>query len=504
MHEIVHLGTVRGTPMQALFGATLGFFIGFAAVSLFGPTAQLLKQVMGLTPLQVGLLVAIPAATGSLLRIPFGAWVDTTGGRKPFVILLALSAVGMVGLLGVLTAYYPDHLTSAHYPLLLFLGLLVGCGIATFSVGIGQVSYWHPHDLQGRALAIYAGFGNIAPGIFALLIPLLIAALGLTWTYAVWLGLLLAGVAGYAYVSCDAPYFQIRRRERTMTVQEAAQRAQLQGQDLFPAGGAWEGLVATIHLGRIWALIFLYFTSFGGFLALTAWFPSFWMGRFDVTLTLAGTLTMLYSVLASIIRVPGGFLSDRIGGEQVAIVAFFVMLAGTLLLAASMTVTTAVLAMVVMAIGMGVANAAIFKLVPYYLAAYGSGAGAGWVGGLGAFGGLVLPPVFGLLVQVSGREQGYLMGALILAALAAGCIIVTAALWKTRVAVAASSAVRGPFLFTCPRDKIVAEVWVAAASGEMPYGRMVRCSLHGEGETCDAACLNQLADAETSSAEGAH
>ena len=55
------------------------------------------------------------------------------------------------------------------------LGLLCGCGIATFSVGISQVSYWFPQQRQGSALAIYAGVGNLAPGMFSLLLPFAIA-----------------------------------------------------------------------------------------------------------------------------------------------------------------------------------------------------------------------------------------------------------------------------------------------------------------------------------------
>ncbi len=50
--------TMFGTPVQGLAGATLGFFIGFAAVSLFGPTAKNLKGILGLSPLEVGFLVA--------------------------------------------------------------------------------------------------------------------------------------------------------------------------------------------------------------------------------------------------------------------------------------------------------------------------------------------------------------------------------------------------------------------------------------------------------------
>ena len=96
-----------GTPARGLTGATLGFFIGFAAVSLFGPTAKSLKGIMGLGPLEVGFLVAAPSLSGSLLRIPFSAWVDTNGGKKPFLVLLLLSIAGMTGLFLTLHSWYP-------------------------------------------------------------------------------------------------------------------------------------------------------------------------------------------------------------------------------------------------------------------------------------------------------------------------------------------------------------------------------------------------------------
>ena len=140
---------IKGTPQQGLIGATVAFFIGFAAVSLFGPTAKKLQDIMGLTPTMVGFLVAVPSLSGSLLRIPFAAWVDTTGGRKPILILLAASIVGMAGLTALMFLLYPDGMTTGLYPLLLVLGMLSGCGIATFSPGIGQVSYWFPQRRQG-------------------------------------------------------------------------------------------------------------------------------------------------------------------------------------------------------------------------------------------------------------------------------------------------------------------------------------------------------------------
>lgn len=79
-----------GSPNRALLAATLGFFFGAMSISLFGPTAKALTDVMGLTPAEVGLLVAVPSLSGSLLRIPFGASVDVNGGREVFQLPHAL------------------------------------------------------------------------------------------------------------------------------------------------------------------------------------------------------------------------------------------------------------------------------------------------------------------------------------------------------------------------------------------------------------------------------
>ena len=146
--------------------------------------------------------------------------------------LLSLSVVGMVGLSLVIHFLYPARLTAGVYPLMLVLGMLCGCGIATFSVGISQVSYWFPQRRQGRALAIFAGFGNVAPGIFTLLLPLALAGLGLAGSYLVWLSFLAVGTVVYAMVGRNSWYFQLLRRG--LSPEQASAEARTMGQELMP------------------------------------------------------------------------------------------------------------------------------------------------------------------------------------------------------------------------------------------------------------------------------
>lgn len=419
---------LQGSPTKALIGSTVGFFIGFGAVSLFGPTAHGFIKVMQLTPTQVGFLVAIPMLTGSLLRIPFGAWVDRNGGKLPFLVLLIASVVGIAGLYWMLLTLYPDRLTQAYYPWLLLFGALGGCGIATFSVGIGQVSYWFPRRRQGWALAVYAGLGNTSPGLVAIVLPLIIAAGGLWMGYFVSLIIVVTGIGVYWAIGYNAPYFQLLHHG--VPAGDAVEAARAHDQELFPAASVTRTLIDSAASWRTWPLVILYFTTFGGFLALTAWLPNFWQSFYGSSHMTAVALTAGFSLFASVIRVPGGSWADRFGGEIVAGAAIAVLLVGASIMTVSGSFWLTVVGEVLVGAGMGVNNAAVFKLVPRYVPDAVGGT-AGWVGGLGALGGFAVPPLLGRIAQSMG-PVGYARGYVVYVALALISLAFVALLYFTR------------------------------------------------------------------------
>ena len=396
---------VRGSRNQAMWLATLGFFGGFAGVSVFGPLVPKFKDLLDLSPFAAGMLAAIPALTGSLLRIPFGAAVERAGGRKPFVALLVITNLGMIGLLVLLGTSYP-HAMSGTYPLLLLLGALIGCGIATFSVGIGQVSYWFPRKNQGGALGIYAGLGNTSPGLSSLFLPMAVGAMGMLSAYSVWFAILLAVTLVYGIFIKDAPWFQLKRQGHDVPTD---QLAELGGGEVAPTGGAWAGLKLAAGIPATWMLVFFYFLSFGGFLAFTSWLPTFWSSMYGTTLAEAGLLTATFSLLSAVIRVPGGLLSDRISITYALPGNFLLMLAGSVVLSFSGTFAVSLVATLAVAAGMGLQNAIVFKLLPRYIPDAVGGA-SGWIGGLGALGGFVIPPVIGVVTGMVGGTAGYARG----------------------------------------------------------------------------------------------
>ena len=78
---------------------------------------------------------------------------------------------------------------------------------------------------------------------------------------------------------------------------------------------------------------------------------------------------------------------------------------------------------------MGVGNAAVFKMVPKYVPQAVGGA-AGLVGGLGALGGFIIPPILGAVVDALGT-QGYAGGFFAYVVLAAMAIGVSAYFWHS-------------------------------------------------------------------------
>jgi NNP family nitrate/nitrite transporter-like MFS transporter len=247
-----------------------------------------------------------------------------------------------------------------------------------------------------------------------MVLPWMVVALGFTTSYVLWLCLLVILLLLVIKFMRDAPYFQYRQ----MGIEIDPDALLLAcGEELVPSGNVSESLKKAAADWRTWALTYLYFVSFGGFIALTVWLPTYWSEMFSVSLVTAGLLTALYSLGSSLLRVVGGMAADRIGGERVVFGSFIIVAIGAVLMTTTIvSLSVAIFAEMLLALGMGFANAAVFKLVPKYSPKAVGGA-AGIVGGLGAFGGFVIPPLMGLFVKLYGTP-GYSLGYVVFIALA--------------------------------------------------------------------------------------
>ncbi|MGE8201394.1 MAG: MFS transporter, partial [Variovorax sp.] len=147
--------------------------------------------------------------------------------------------------------------------------------------------------------------------------------------------------------------------------------------------------------------------TFGGFIGLTTFLPSYYYDQFGVSKVQAGQLTMLAAFMGAAVRIVGGWLSDRWGGVNTLTVVLLVVAVSLVLVgvsSGSLAVTTLVLIVCFAALGAG--NGALFQLVPLRWPASTAVAGS-MIGEIGALGGGLVPNAMGLSKQYLGS---YLWG----------------------------------------------------------------------------------------------
>ncbi len=121
---------------------------------------------------------------------------------------------------------------------------------------------------------------------------------------------------------------------------------------------------------RTWALVYLYNVSFGGFLALTVYFPTYFKDAFGKSTELAGYLASVFTIIAASYRVPAGFISDKIhfmnGGVLVEAVSLVEIIVGSAIMVLSRNFWLNIVGMVIIAMGLGGGNAATYKILPKF------------------------------------------------------------------------------------------------------------------------------------------
>lgn len=158
---------------MALWGATIAFGAGFAAVAINNATVNKFPK---LSPGEKSFFSVCSSITGSLFRIPMGVHVSRSGGFRGTMLYLFIAICGMGLNLALSAALEGNKLwatidaSSGYYWGYIIGGMLAGFGIASFPMTI-NVMFWHDKSKIGSAQAIYGGIGNVFPGFFSFLIP---------------------------------------------------------------------------------------------------------------------------------------------------------------------------------------------------------------------------------------------------------------------------------------------------------------------------------------------
>jgi len=368
--------------------STLAFTVCFAVWTIFSIVGVRIKEELGLTDTEFGLLVGTPILTGSLSRLFLGIWTEQYGGRLVYVATMLAAAVA---------TFLLSYATSFATMLLAALG--VGLAGGSFAVGVAYVARWYPTARQGTALGIF-GVGNVGAAVTKFLAPFVLVAFGWTVVAQVWAVALAVMAVIFWFTTRDDPALVARRA--------SGRRPEATRLHLAP-----------LAKQQVWRFSLYYFFVFGAFVALALWLPRYLIGVYDLDIETAGVLAALYSLPASLFRAYGGHLSDRYGARKVmyatfgvSLVALFMLsypntdyvihgIAGPIAFSTSMGLVPFIVAVFVLGFVMSLGKAAVYKHIPVYYPGH-VGAVGGLVGMIGGLGGFVLPIAFGAMNDLTG------------------------------------------------------------------------------------------------------
>ena len=349
-----------------LLAAFLYFDFSFAIWVLNGAMGPFISEQFHLSPAQIGLMVSVPTLAGAFMRFPLGV-ISQYIGRKNAAIV-EMSAI----VIALLYGFFFVHTFNA----VLGMGVLLGIAGASFGVALSLGSGWFPQQYKGLAMGI-AGAGNSGTALAALFAPRLAMHFG--WQH----------VYGFAAVMMLLPL--------VVMIVFAKEPPDIEHQTLR------EHLSCLVEADG-WYFNLVYIITFGGFIGLATFLPSFYYSQFHVTKVQAGSLTVLATLTGSLTRVVGGWFADRIGGITTLSVIFLIAIAGLfgLMTTPSLLATTLLFMLCFAALGAG--NGATFQLVPLRWPITTAIAG-GMIGEIGALGGAILPNVLGYSKQHTGNYR---------------------------------------------------------------------------------------------------
>ena len=242
-----------------------------------GAMAPFISEEFQLSPAQKGLMLSIPIIAGAVMRFPLGLLSQKIGRKNATLIEMAL----------IIVALLYGFFMVKEFNDLLAMGVLLGIAGASFGVALSLGAGWFPPQHKGLAMGI-VGAGNVGTAVSVLLAPPLAQWLGWQSVYAIAAVAMLLPMLVMVVLAKEPPDIDPK----------ASMRAHMAC--LFERDG--------------WAFSLIYAVTFGGFIGLITFLPTYYHDQFGVDKVQAGQLTMLAAFMGAAVRVFGGWISDRWGG----------------------------------------------------------------------------------------------------------------------------------------------------------------------------------------------
>jgi NNP family nitrate/nitrite transporter-like MFS transporter len=369
---------------------TVNLTLAFAAWFLVSALVVRLPQVgYQFTPSQLFWLTAMPGLAGGSMRLIHMFLTPMAGTRH----VVALSTLSL--LIPLFGWFYAVQDPNTPYWVVLGLAFLAGLGGGNFSSFMPSTSLFFPKRLQGTALAIQAGIGNLGVSIVQFVTPWIIgfALLGGVAFMGESQTMVKNGVESPVYLQNAAavfiPFVVVFGITAWLLLKSVPVKANFAEQfDIFKSK-------------HTWSMTSLYIMTFGGFSGLAATFPLLIKQGFGGFEGAPDPLKYAFwgPLIGSIARVIAGPLSDKLGGARVTQWAGLGMVVCTVLVAMTVAPNSIdgfpafVAAMLALFFFAGVGNASTFKQMPMLFQPRQAGGVIGFTAAIAAYG----PFLFGML-----------------------------------------------------------------------------------------------------------
>ena len=384
---------------KTLFAAFLYFDFSFMVWTMLGPLSTEIADSLAtggfvMSASAKATLLSIPILSGALLRILLGFGVDKFGAKKTALMSQAV----------VISVLFYAFIRGEHisYNELLIVALGLGFAGASFAVALPQAGQWYPPKLQGIVLGI-AGAGNIGVVVDFLFAPKIAELWGWQAVFLVAGSLSTLIFITYMFMAKDAPKEIYTPRPKKLKDYGK----------LLKDKDTW------------WFNLF-YAISFGGFVGFAGYMKVYLMNTYQADMSalgldwfnepnvkvIAGYFGALTIFAGAVLRPVGGAVADKMGGIKSLYIFFGVV---TLLAILNALVTLpfwiAILVLFLIMANLGMANGAVFQLVPQR---FGKDIGimTGIIGAAGGLGGTALIKTLG---WSKGAFDGYSAGFMIFA-----------------------------------------------------------------------------------------
>jgi NNP family nitrate/nitrite transporter-like MFS transporter len=359
--------------LPTLLCAFLYFDFCFAIWVLNGAMAPFIRADLGLTPVEVGFMVSVPIISGALIRFPLGLLAQYIGRKNAAQLEMGT----------IVAALLYGYFLADTYGEVLVMGAMLGIAGASFGVALSLGGGWYPPRHKGLAIGI-AGAGNSGAVISVLLAPPLAAAYGWQSVYGLAVLLMMVPMVLMAVFAREPP----DREKKSLKT-----------------------YLKVVVEKDAWVFNISYILTFGGYIGLTNFLPTFFHNQYGIPKTEVGHYSAIIIIMASLSRIAGGWLADRFGGINVMMAVCGVVVVAALAASALPPVMVMTAILIVLFLALGTGNGATFQLVPFRWPAT-TAIAMSLIGQVGALGGGLMPNVMGASQQYYGTfSYGFLLWA---------------------------------------------------------------------------------------------